>query len=404
MKKKLIRILVLLMALLAAVIVWWCVKPSLDAPEFRPVGIPPQITPYRYIFYDFLAANPFEGGKMWINVMSQTKSNHCYLYDIERQTVLGELFRGDPVFTMGNGSKLLCAQRLSPGSAGRPLLGRVSRFFPFSKRSPRSASDWEVIWVLDLKRNHAVNIGRIPQLAGAGSTTVPAPGFRFGYNKPTGSPNSEFFVFDLEKERSLRVAVGGQQAIYPVAWWDEKTIVIKTANGDFLLYDVATAETKPFLSAGQLADFFAKAGIAEDSTNANGIASWNGNGYNLFLTDTHKRWLAEESFLIQIEPAGATLKLISPKFWFGWSDRLDAATRHYIYSGREPGAGSSGVFLRDLESNTEQMLVAADGGKQFSTPRFYNEGVIYTRNQMLWWINLNGADLKRVFPPPDAGP
>jgi len=406
MKKKLIRILVLPVLLLAGVIIWLCVKPSPDAPEFSPANVQPQIVPYKNFFNDCLAASPFEGGKMWANVRSQTTDYHCYLYDLERQIVLGDLIKGDPAFMNRDGSKLLCAQRAPRESVLESVFGRLSRIFSGSRpsrRSPRSV-DMETYWVLDLKRNQAAKIGRIPQLSGAGSMSVPSPDFRYGYNKPTGSPDAEFFVFDLEKERSTRVVIGGQRVIRPEGWWDEQTIVIKTSGNDFLFYDVAAGETKPFLSLGQLVDFFTKAGIAEDATNANFIASWNGRGYNLFLTDTHKRWQAAESYLIRVEPPGATLKLVAAKFRFGWSDRLDATAKYYVYSGREPGAGSSGVFLRDLENNTERTLVAADGGKQFSTPRFYHDGVTFTRDNRLWWIDLNGANRKRLFPPPDAAP
>jgi hypothetical protein len=120
------------------------------------------------------------------------------------------------------------------------------------------------------------------------------------------------------------------------------------------------------------------------------------------LTDTHKKWQATNSYLIKLERPGAALNLMAGDFKFEWSDHLDPTTIRYVYSGREAGDRTTGVFLRDLGQNTTRTLVVPDESRYFSLPRFYHDGVIYVRSNMLWWIDLNGSNHTCVFPPPAA--
>jgi hypothetical protein len=113
---------------------------------------------------------------------------------------------------------------------------------------------------------------------------------------------------------------------------------------------------------------------------------------------------AVESYLIKVGRPGATLSLISTNFKFEWSDHLDSTASYYLYSGRDSGQASSAVFLRDLRNNTDRPLVPSDGGGYFSIPRFYREGVIYVRSNMLWRIDFNGSNQTRIFPPPEIRP
>jgi hypothetical protein len=109
--------------------------------------------------------------------------------------------------------------------------------------------------------------------------------------------------------------------------------------------------------------------------------------------------LAEESFLIKVQRPDGRLKLLSPHFKFEWSDHLDATGKYYLYSGREAGSASDGVFVRDLQLNTNLVVVAPDTNKYFSLPRFYRDSAIYFRSNALFRINLNGFGNTRLFPP-----
>jgi len=103
--------------------------------------------------------------------------------------------------------------------------------------------------------------------------------------------------------------------------------------------------------------------------------------------------------LIKVERPGAKLTLLSPSFKFEWSDHLDPTGRYYLYSGREAGDSSDGVFVRDLRNGTTNILVAPTSSKYFSIPRFYRDSVIYIRSNALWRINLDGSNNTKLFPP-----
>jgi len=87
-------------------------------------------------------------------------------------------------------------------------------------------------------------------------------------------------------------------------------------------------------------------------------------------------------------------------FKFEWSDHLDPTATFYLYTGRQIGDRSAGVFLRDLRDNTTRTLVVPDNSRYFSMPRFHHDGVIYVRSNSLWWIDLNGSNQTCVFPAP----
>ena len=125
---------------------------------------------------------------------------------------------------------------------------------------------------------------------------------------------------------------------------------------------------------------------------------WNGRENEFYLTDTHKKWQATNSFLAKIERPNGGLKLLARDFKFEWSDHLDASGSLYLYSGRTDGDRSDAVLLRNMKDNTETTLVASDGTKLFSIPRFYGHSAIYVRSNMLWRIDLNGSNNTRLFP------
>jgi hypothetical protein len=61
------------------------------------------------------------------------------------------------------------------------------------------------------------------------------------------------------------------------------------------------------------------------------------------------------------------------------------------------------VFVRDLQTGTNLVLVAPDANKYFSLPRFYGDSAIYFRSNALWRINLDGFGNTRLFSPEAVG-
>ena len=386
MRRIVIAILLLLAFLLALFVRWLMVDPK--TPAFRPA----------LSSYEFITPRPFEGGKMW--VLSGTNEYHCYLLDIGRRHILGELFNAVPVFMNGDQSRLLCKRRASREHSLR------KKFSDFIERLTRGkigfpvhwSDDVETFWLVDLKRNSSDRVGGVSQVPGGGTFFVPSPDFRYGFTKSSNIlQKPEFYLCDLEKNAFSRIGVDG----WPIDWWDETSIVIKDPNNNFVLYNVVTGKVSFLLSAAQVAAFFEQTNIKEDPSRTGLVFVWNGHENDVYLTDTYKKWQAVESCLVKVERPGATLRLVSRNFKFEWSDHLHPTGNYYLFSGRESGHGSSGVFLRDLGSNTDRQLIPPDGdSKYFSIPRFYGNSVIYIRSNMLWQVDLNGSNSERLFPPP----
>jgi hypothetical protein len=174
-------------------------------------------------------------------------------------------------------------------------------------------------------------------------------------------------------------------------------------NADFLLFDVTTEVFSPFVTVRQIANFLVTNGISEDPKLARAFFIRNGLENDFYLTDANQKWLAEESFLIKVQRPDGRLRLLSPSFKFEWSDHFDATGRYYLYSGRGAGNASDGVFVRDLQTGTNLVLVAPDANKYFSLPRFYGDSAIYFRSNALWRINLDGFGNTRLFSPEAVG-
>jgi hypothetical protein len=59
---------------------------------------------------------------------------------------------------------------------------------------------------------------------------------------------------------------------------------------------------------------------------------------------------------------------------------------------------SEGVFVRDLVTGSNRVLVAATTNNYFSIPRFCKDSVIYVRSNALWQIGLDGSNNVKLFP------
>jgi hypothetical protein len=358
---------------------------------------------YDWMSYEFLSPSAFEGGRMWVSVGAK-KEYHVYLFDIEKQAILGELYNAAPVFFNRDQTRLLCAQRsqAETNKVRRTIMALLA--LARTKGQTSHVLDvQESFWVIDLQRNSATRLGSVYQSRGASSSFEPSPDFRYGFNKPTASFNlSELFICDLEKKIFRQDAVSG----YPIGWWDSQRILVKATNNDFLLYDVEARKTSRLLSLQQLNAFYVGAALTNDPARATPFFMWNGRENEFYLTDGNKRWSAAESFLFKIDRPGGTLKLLDPHFKFEWSDHFDAAGKLYLYSGRKAGETNSAVYLRDLQTGRVRELVPPDPNhtNAFSIPTFHGEEVIYVHSNALWRIGLDGSNHRRLFPQTDEGP
>jgi hypothetical protein len=354
---------------------------------------------YSFLHYDFLSPSPFEGGRMWVSVVWTNRLVHTFLLDIEGDSILGELVHARPVFFNRDQTKLLCSQR-TPGATNalwRSLKDLPARIF---NRPSHAFEDSETFWVIDLKGNSVTRLGRGYQASGAGSSFWPSPGFRYGFNKPTGSLHlPEILICDIEHNTFRKERVDG----WPIGWWDDQRILFKDKNKDLVLYDVEARKTSAFLPLRTLQKSFVEAGLANDAGAANAFCMWNGQQNDFYLTEGDKRWSAEESYLIKIERPGQ-LKLLEPHFKFEWSDHFDASSTYYLYSGRERGQTNSAVYVRDLKTGKTRELIPPDPNRtnDFSLPNFYGTDVIYQRSNSLWRIRLGGSQNRRLFRPQAA--
>ena len=142
----------------------------------------------------------------------------------------------------------------------------------------------------------------------------------------------------------------------------------------------------------------------KDTVDVTSIHNWNGSNYDFYFCAD--RELDTTNFLIKVDRPSGKLKLLYRDFQLKWSGHLDATATHYLYDGYNglPGqSGNGGVVLRDLNNNTEREIVPADNSGRYALARFCGDTVIYSRNRVLWRIDLNGTDATRLFPQSGSG-
>ena len=361
-----------------------------------------KVPTHTHLSYQFLASRPFAGGKMWISLHNSTNWSGSYLFDIEQRKVLGELQNAWPVLLNRDGTQLLCMRR-GPGKPSLLLKARLfverfvgRRFLPW-KPPPVQGDDVETFWLLDLSSNSSVPLGEISQFRGAGSTFRPSPDFRFAFNMSTASRDS-LLVCDLDKKSSKVLKITNDD--WPAGWWDNQSILFVNRSNDFYLLNAISKQISPLLSATNVLAFLDQNNVNHQGQRPTLFFNWNGREYDFYVTDTHRAWLATNSFLLKMERPDARLKLIASDFKFEWSDHFDDSQRYYVYSGRERGGGSDGVFLRDLKTRTTTTLVEPENANYHSVPNFYRTNVMYVRSNQLWSIDFNGSNNVRLFPPP----
>jgi hypothetical protein len=395
MKRRRVFAILIIVFVSAPVIVllnWLLTDPK--APRFIPGS---RIIPGNYSFlqYDYISASPFEGGKMWVFVVSANKFQ-AFLLDIDSRSILGELVNADPEFFNRDQTKFLCSQRKKATRNAIVILVRelVARIW---NRPSHATDDTEWYWVVDMKRKSVNRLGQGYQMPGVATTISPSPGFRYAVDKPSGSFNvPEILICDIEKNTFRKERVSGD----PVGWWDAQRILLRETNNDLVLFDIETRKKSALLPVRALQKSFVEVGITNDAGQAYPCFMWYGHQNDLYLTEGNKRWSAEESYLIKIERSGR-FKLIDPHFKFEWSDHFDASGNNYLYSGRERGETNGAVYVRDVKARITRELVPPDPNRtnDFSIPNFYGTDVIYQRSNSLWRIRLDGSQNRRIFTP-----
>jgi hypothetical protein len=396
------RMIVLVVVLVALVGVIAVLSHNPYAPRFRKTK---SFTapPYKTLHYDFLAERPFEGGQTWLTLIDGTNGSASFLFDLENRKVVGQLLNASPAYSSADKSKLLCITRgptFAPWverckATAASALGRFKVSIPKFLRPTQTQTRSENYWTLDLKTGRATLLGQVSQFEGTGSSFHPSPDFRFGFNKPTTANFTNLiWICDLKENRIRDAHAEG----WPSGWWDNQRIVMRAKNNDFVLFDVLSGTSSPLLTASNIVTFLDEHNVEHQNQRPAPLLTWNGRDFEFYVTDRHRKWSAEESFLLKVVRPDARLSIVTPNFKFEWSDHFDPSQRFYVYSGREAGQRSDGVFLRDLETGKERTLIEPQGERRFSIPHFYKDSVLYLRSNAVWRVGLNGSNNVRLFP------
>ena len=400
MKKRvllLISLILLIVALFVLCAQWLLISPT--RPSFIPAKDVTAPSSYDQVSYPYYGPSPFEGGKMWVSFEASNDFHAC-LFDLEKQLVLGEVVNAAPVLFNHDQTKILCSQRTPPGTNRvLRLITRLARLAISKGKASPDDDDQETFWVIDLKRNHATEIGHLFLWKGAISSFYPSPDFHHGFLKTVGVNLPEMFVYDLEDETFERLSVTGS----PCGWWDEHHIMLQATNNDLELYDIKARKSSTFLSLRQVRKFCADSGLTNHPGPRFSFYVWDGQDNEFYLSGGDSRFTTPDSFLIHLERPDGNLKLLVKNFECAWCDHFDAGAKLYLYSSPQAGVNTSAVYLRDLKTGLARELVPPDQNHtyDFSLPRFYGGGVIYSRSNALWEIQLDGSNNKRLFPPID---
>ena len=380
---------VVLCLILAVAIVAGLFGRDSEAPRFVPVQTQP-IGPFRAMYYDWDGDSArVRDGKMWFwTVPARTNFQvQQFLFDFNEGRVVGQLLNAVPMFANADQSKLLCN-----GFSGRATMKwkmyRWLQKFPFGRSvSPRINLE-EPLWILDLRSNTAVRVGAISVTPQTGIHFVPSPGFRFGYEN--GASNSgEYVLCDLESLRLRKIKIAGA----PLGWWDEQNILfldLRNLRGDVGLFNIGTGATTTLVTQATISNFLGRINLPNDAGFISPMCHWNGREYDLLFTRG-----TGKSFLLKLERADLTLRLLYREFEYNPRGHLDNDCTHVLYDGeggQSGKGGNGGFYLKNLTNNTTVKVVEPDNGGQYSIPRFYDGGVIYWRKKHLWRVDLNGSN------------
>jgi hypothetical protein len=345
----------------------------------------------------------FQDGRFWVTLLtpiSPTNSQrNFYLYDLKLRQVVSEVENGFPLFFSADRTKLLCSGSgpESLAESARSILSRITGGRLYLGPKPYR----EYFWILDLRNNTAVNAGGFAQFSGSGSRWVPAPGFRFGYNRPSTSAwGREFYVCDVDQQSLKKVDFTGDL----LGWWDDHQILARDASSSFVAYDVQTGQTSNVFTAQTISQFLATSGLTNVPATYAATPEWNGRDYDWYFSADRKSGLDTNStFLLKAEKSGPSLKLVQRDFQFHWLGRFEDSGTNYIYQGEPRVAGQGGdgsVYLVNLTNNVTRTIVPPWTSNQYALVRQTGDTLIYTSNRILWRVDLNTTNAELLFPPP----
>ena len=118
------------------------------------------------------------------------------------------------------------------------------------------------------------------------------------------------------------------------------------------------------MSAASVKTFLSQAGLTNGPSGLGAFANWNGHDYDFYFgpADTLFGLKNPDGYLLGVDRAGPSLKVLYRNFRFRWDGHLDGAGTHYLYEGEKAAAGSGGdgaVYLEDLTNGTTVTLVSA---------------------------------------------
>lgn len=396
MKRMRVFIPVVVCLLLLATILTGLLGNDPHAPKFVPVQKQPT-GPFKAMHYDWNYVAPVRDGKVWFWTVPVTTNRYTghFLYEFKSHQVIGELLNATPIFANSDQTKLLCDGYSASASMKWKLIRWLEKT-SFGRGLSRRLKYDEAFWLLDLKNNSAVRVGKVYQGVGYGSSFIPSPGFRYGYNVPSTVDEGVFFLCDLESNLFTKIKVEGE----PLGWWDGEHILFKDKLNNFNLFDITTHKTNTAFAATTISKCLQELGLPGDSAGITAKCHWNGRDNDILFTETkEKNW--GRSFLLRADRKDLSLKLLYRDFKFQWGGHLDNDCTHYVYEGEsgQPGqGGNGGVYLRNLTNGTTLTLVEPDNGGQYSLARFSDDGVIYSRKRLLWRVDLNGSNNAPLIP------
>jgi len=349
-------------------------------------------------YYDWGGDVPFQLGRIWVWSMNNRTNLHTYWINLDKGTVLGELFsRGEAEFSDADGTKLLWSGEDTVFATWKSQFLVWIEKVTGGRVAPQLNRE-ETFWILDLRNNRAKRIGGFSQLAGSGSRWRPAPGFRFGYNVPTTSTGRrEFFLCDLDEEQMTRVRY--QADIQ--GWWDDHQLLMKDVQNNFLLYDVLTQATNLLFSAAHAQDMLEDSGLPVNLDLLKATPIWTGTGY-AFHFSARTNLINGPAYILRASASDGVpdLELFQQEFRFEWLGRFNSNCTFYVFPGESASPGSAGdgsVHIRDLKTGKTRTLVASDDSKQYTLPRFYKDRIIYMKARQLWSIDINGSNNFKLF-------
>jgi len=183
-------------------------------------------------------------------------------------------------------------------------------------------------------------------------------------------------------------------------WCSDRELLYRNKSNDLEIYDVATDARRLALSFSDLARFLTSKNLALSSPQFLSIMTeWNGRDYEIYLNGNWRSLEEDERWLIKITRPDFKPQLVSRDFPFRRTGHFDISATKYVYSGETETHDSNAVYVRDIASGQEHLLVEGDPEKKyFSVPKFYGDRIIFVKDAAIWMMNGDGSNQEQLFP------